>query len=197
LDGETTSTNANLQLGAVEKLSEIWSVTATAGYSRANDKIDFTEEEFEFTQYGLVRVLIPVTLKSTQNGSVYAVSLNRQTELLSLTVSASRQLVPTGFAFLSRQDAYELKTTYSKSERWSFGGDVRRVSYQQPDAGGTSTNLNFVYFELSATWQWTEHWAAALKATRVTEHYVSPSIGVVDSGVSINLSRQFNWKSLQ
>jgi hypothetical protein len=125
------------------------------------------------------------------------VNLNRQTELLSLTVSASRQLVPTGFAFLSRQDAYELKTTYSKSERWTFGGDVRRISYQQPDAGGTSTDLNFIYFELSASWQWTEHWTASLTATRVMEHYVSPSIGIADSGVSINLSRQFNWKSFQ
>ena len=40
LDGTTTSRNANLQIGFVRQLSEIWSLTATGGYSRALNQLD-------------------------------------------------------------------------------------------------------------------------------------------------------------
>ncbi|MGO9513661.1 MAG: hypothetical protein ACLP2F_08475 [Steroidobacteraceae bacterium] len=198
LDGLTESTNGNLQVGYVKQLSEIWSLSASAGYSRANNRADTREEVLEFTPEGPIIVLIPITVKSTQNGSVYNVTLSRQSALLLVTASASRQLAPTGFAFLSRQDNYELKATYNQSPRWTFAGDVHRITYQQPNTSGPSTNLNVTYLQLSAAWLWTEHWTVTMNATRVMERYSSPStISVSASGVSIELSRQFNWKSLQ
>jgi hypothetical protein len=36
-----------------------------------------------------------------------------------------------------------------------------------------------------------------LNASQVFEHYGSPSIALSASGASVELSRQFNWKSLQ
>ncbi len=203
LDGTTQSSSENLQLGFTEKLTEIWSLSASAGYSRANNEIDTREEALEFTQYGPVIVLIPIVLKSTQNGSVYSVNLSRQTESLLLSAIASRQLVPTGFAFLSRQDSYEIKVAYNESERWTFNGDLHRVNYQQPEnaqtilASGSVYDLSITYLQISAAWQWTEHWTLTVNASRVMEHYGSPSIGIAASGVGLELSRQFNWKSFQ
>jgi hypothetical protein len=197
LDGTTQSTSANLQLGFVKQLSEIWSVTASAGYSRANDEFDTKEALLEFTQNGPIIALVPFTLKSNQNGSVYSVNLSRQTELLLFSTTASRQLAPTGFAFLSRQDNYEIKATYNESPRWVFSGDLRRIDYQQPSNSGTVTNQHVTYLQLAGVWQWTEHWTVTINASRIMEDYGSSRISIGSTGVGLELSRQFNWKSLQ
>jgi hypothetical protein len=197
LDGTTKSTSANLQLGYVKQLSEIWSLTASAGYSRANDEFDTSEEFLEFTQSGPIVVIVPVTLKSRQTGSVYSVKLSRQTELLLVSVTASRQLAPTGFAYLSRQDNYEIKATYNESPRWVFSGDLHRTNYQLPNNSGVITTLNVTYLQLSAAWQWTEHWTLTMNASRVMDQYGSSRFGIGSTGVDLELSRQFSWKSFQ
>jgi hypothetical protein len=197
LDGTTESSSANLQIGLVQKLSEIWTLSGSAGYSRADNKIDTQEAVIAFTPSGPILEFIPVTLKSSQNGSVYLVNLSRQTELLLFSAIASRQLTPTGFAFLSRQDNYEIKATYDESPRWVFSGDAHRINYQQPNYSGGTVAYAITYLQVSAAWQWTEYWTLTASASRVLEHYGSPSIGVAASGVSMELSRQFSWKSLQ
>jgi hypothetical protein len=197
LDGMTESTSANLELGFVKKLSEIWTLSVNGGYSHANNEIAFNEQALESTPDGLAVVLIPVDVKSSQNGSVFSINLSRQTELLTLVLDASRQLVPSGFAFLSRQESYGIKATYAASERWTLGADAHRVTYQQPQANGAVTDLDISSLKAFATWQWTEHWTLAVNLSYLLEHYGSPSIGINSTGLSIELSRQFNWKSLQ
>jgi hypothetical protein len=199
LNGLTESTSANLQAGFTRQLSEIWSVSATGGYSRANNRGDTDEFiGYEITPSGFVPVFIPVTLKSTQTGSVFSANVSRQTQLLLLAATASRQLAPTGFAFLSRQETYELKAGYTGSARWTFNGDLRRTNYEQPEGTGATTNsVNVTSLQLSAAWQWTEHWTVTVNATRILERYGSPTIGVDASGVSLELSRQFDWKTFQ
>jgi hypothetical protein len=197
LNGQTDSTSATLQLGFVKQLTEIWSLSASAGYSRANNELHTEQESLEFTQNGPVIVLVPITVKSTQNGSVYLVNLGRQTQLLTLSAIASRQLTPTGFAFLSRQENYELKATYNPTERWTFNADVHRVNYQQPQSTGAVVDINVSYLQLSAAWQWTEHWTLTLNALRVMEHFGAPGSDVASNGVSVGFSRQFNWKQIQ
>jgi len=199
LDGLTESTSANLQAGFTRQLSEIWSVSATGGYSRANNRADADEFiGYEFTPSGFIPVFIPVTLKSTQTGSVFSANVSRQTQLLLLAATASRQLTPTGLAFLSRQETYELKAGYTGSARWTFNGDLRRIVYEQPEGtGSTTSSLNVTSLQLSAAWQWTEHWTVTVNATHVLERYGSPTISVDTSGVSLELSRQFDWKTFQ
>jgi hypothetical protein len=197
LDGTTESGNANVQLGFVKKLTEIWSLSASGGYSRANNELNITEEFLEFTASGLAVVTVPIAEKSSQNGSLFSASLARQTELLLLSADASRQLTPTGFVFLSRQDSYGLKATYTPSERWSIGADAHRFAYQQPQRTGPIVDLDITALKIFATWQWTEHWTAAINASYVLEHYGTPSIGIASTGVSIELSRQFDWKKFQ
>jgi hypothetical protein len=194
LDGTTRSTSANLQLGLVRQISEIWSLSSSAGYSRADNELHTEEPSLEVIANVPTVVLIPITVKSTQNGSVYLVNLSRQTQSLTLSAIASRQLTPTGFAFLSRQQAYELRGTYTPSERWTLSGDVHRVTYQQPASTGVIAGINVSYMQLSAAWQWTEYWTVTANASRVMEHYGAPSVNVASSGVSVEFSRQFNWK---
>jgi hypothetical protein len=197
LDGTTQSTSANLQLGFVKQLTEIWTLNASAGYSRANDEFHTEEETVQIIQGEPALVLIPITVKSTQTGSVYLVTLNRQTQLLALSATASRLLTPTGFAFLSRQENYELRATYNPTERWTLSGDVRRVNYEQPENTGTIAGINVTYLQVSAVWQWSEHWTVTMNASQVMEHYGTPNIAVASSGVSLQFSRQFNWKQIQ
>jgi hypothetical protein len=197
LNGQTKSTSANLQLGFVKQITEIWSLSASAGYSRANNELHTEQESFEESPNGPVLVLIPVDIKSTQNGTVYSVNLSRQTQVLLLSAVASRQLAPTGFAFLSRQDNYELKASYNESERWTLSGDVHRVNYQQPQSTGAEVDINVTYFQISTAWQWTEHWTVTLNATHVMERSAAPSASVASSGVSLVFSRQFNWKQIR
>jgi hypothetical protein len=197
LDGTTESSNANLQLGFVKKLTEIWTLSATGGYSRANNELDTTEQLLEFIDGGIAIVSVPISVKSSQNGSVFSASLARQTELLLLTADASRQLTPTGFVFLSRQDSYGLKANYTPSQRWTLGGDVHRVIYQQPQRIGPIVDLDLDTLKVFATWQWTEHWTATVNASYLLEHYGTPTIGIDSTGVSVELSRQFDWKKFQ
>jgi hypothetical protein len=197
LDGMTQSTNANLQIGFVKQLSEIWTLSASAGYSRAINRDNLTEDVLELTPTGIIAVPIPFTVKSTQNGSIYSFTLNRKTELATISATASRQLAPTGFAFLSREELYEIKASYTPTERWTISADARRLTYDLPQGPNAIVNLTLNYFDVAAAWQWTEHWTATVTATRVMERYASTNVDVDSSGISIEISRQFDWKSFQ
>ena len=198
LDGMTESKSANLQLGFSKKLSEIWSLSATAGYSRANNEIGFNEEAVELTPEGFVLVLIPIQLKSNQNGSIFSVNLCRQTERLNFTADASRKLVPSGFAFLSLQQSYGVHVTFAESERWTLGADVHRIEYQNPSQNAVVTaDVKVTNVTAFATWQWTEHWTVTMNASRLMERYGPPNTNIASSGVSVEVARHFDWKQFQ
>jgi hypothetical protein len=199
LDGATSSGNANLQVGFVRQLSEIWTLTSLAGYSRANNRFSGDEEVLEFTQHGPVIVLIPFTVKSSQNGTVYSLNLNRQGERLSLTASASRELLPIGFEYLALQNTFELTAGYVYSERLSFNAAARYMRTQTPQEQGPSQQVTPKFASISASWRWTEHWTASVAASYVTETYTppTPSVHVSSSELSITLSRQFDHIKFQ
>jgi hypothetical protein len=195
LDGITQSTSANLQVGMTKQVSELWTLSAAAGYSRAENRYNLTEYVFEFTPVGILIVPVPFSAKSAQNGGVYALSASHRTELLTLSASASQQWAPTGFAFLSRQKLFELAATYRATERLTVSADVRRLDYDLPQGAKTSVNLDLNYLDLTATWQWTEHWTATATATYVMERYVASDLRLSSTGVSLAFSRHFDWKS--
>jgi hypothetical protein len=190
---QTESTNANLQLGYIHQLNELWSLTATAGYSRAIDKIDEIEKVLKFAPSGSEIVVVSRTLESAQNGSVYSVNVSRQATLLLVTLAASRQLVPSGFAYLSRQSSYVVAASYTASERWTVGANLSWVQSQNPavrDLAG-ATDIKTGYVSLSASWQWTEHWNVGLSASHVIDK-PSPNLELSSSSIGIKLSRKFN-----
>jgi hypothetical protein len=206
LDGTTESTSANLQAGLVRQWSEIWSATATAGYSRAENKLDSELPELVLTPMGLGIVLVPFEEKSTQTGTVYLANVARQGSRLTLNLTASRQLTPTGFAYLSRQDTYDAKGTYALSARWSLSGEARYVNAHNPELTDNPqlqtlvTDFRNESVALSASWRWTELLTLTVSGSRVTERIQSPNYDGVQSPnydvaaneLTITLSHQFN-----
>jgi len=192
LDGTTESRSANLQAGFVRQLTEIWSLTATAGYSRALNRLDTDEEFFVLTPNGPAIEIFPVREESSQNGTVYSVNLSRKGTLLSINAIASRQLVPSGFAYLSRQESFEVTATYSLSERWTLTADAHYLKSQDPQLQGGIIERTPKFLSLNANWRWTEHWTATLSASRVTERFQPPDINLASNEVTIGLSRRFN-----
>jgi hypothetical protein len=197
----SVSRSANVQLGFVRQLSEQWTLTATGGFSRALNAINLDEYsccEIENTPQGLtfVPVPIPVKAESAQNGSVYLLNLTHQGERLALSGVVSRQLTPTGFAFLSRQENYELKAAYTLSDRWSFSADARFQRYQNPPQNGALSEVNVQYYTLAANWAWTERLTLSLSAVRVSNGFPSgigfTGYNVASNEVTLTLSRQFD-----
>lgn len=197
LDGATESRSLNPQLGYIGKLNEIWSLSATAGYSRAIDQVSETLTEYFLTPTGVQSVLVPLNEKSSQDGSVFSFNLGRKGELLSMNFAASRQLVPSGFAYLTRQEIYEITASYQYTERWSLSGDLRLVQYQIPTLGqNASSDLSTYYGSVSAAWQWTEHLTLTMSIARAVEKFATPAISVDANSVSIQLVRKFNQMTL-
>lgn len=192
LDGTTESRNGNLQVGFIRQLSELWTVTATGGYSRALNRVDIEQAFLVFTPNGPAIEYVPYQEESSQNGAVYSVDLSRKGSTFVLDAIASRQVTPTGFAFLSRQDAYDLKGTLTLSDRWSFGAHLRNAISRNPDYEGQITTINLKYLGLAAYWRWTEQWTVSLNAAHIDQQFQSPNFKVDSTEVSITLSRQFN-----
>jgi hypothetical protein len=197
LDAETESRSANLQAGFVRQLSEVWSIEGDLGYSRALNNIDFDEEVLVETDMGPAIEFIPIAEKSSQNGAVYSAILSRKGVLFTFNLTASRQLVPSGFAYLSQQTSVDANLNYTASARWSFGADARYVRAQDPGVRGGVTVRTPIDFNLSATYHLTEHWTATLSGTRVTERVQPGDENVASSEVSITLTRQFDHIKFQ
>ncbi|HEY2463022.1 MAG TPA: hypothetical protein VGI32_03095 [Steroidobacteraceae bacterium] len=197
LDGTTESRSANLQVGFMRQFSEIWSLTATAGYSRSLNRLSTAQEEIVPTPNGLSVELIPLTVESSQNGTVYLVNVTRQGSRWTLNASASRQLTPTGLAYLSRQELYEIKAAYSLTARWSLTPDVRFVKTESPAQPSGVTDYTVKYFGLSTNWRWTEQVTLSVNASRVAEKIQPPTYNVSSNELTITLSRQFNHIKFQ
>jgi hypothetical protein len=197
LNGTTESRSANLQVGFVRQFNEIWSVTATAGYSRALNQLNSEQAEIVPTASGFGIVLVPITIESSQNATVYSANVTRQGTRLVLNASASRQLVPTGFAYLSRQEVYEIKANYALTARWSLGADARYVQSQNPALPSEVTDFSVKYLGLSASWRWTEQLTLSIGASRVTEQVEPYNYNLASNELSITLSRQFNHIKFQ
>jgi len=192
LDGASESRSANLQVGFVRNLSEIWSLTASAGYSRALNRLSFNEEFLVETPEGPAIEIVPISEESAQNGTVYSVDLSRKGERLSFDAIASRTLTPTGYAFLSKQNLVQLAASYMYSDRWSFTAGAYYAQAQDPQPQGSIITQTPKNVSLSANWRWTEFWTVTLTAARIEDRFQPPGNSIGSSEVSIKISRQFN-----
>jgi hypothetical protein len=192
LDGTSESRSANLQVGFVRNLSEIWSLTANAGYSRALNRLSLNEEFLVLTPEGPAIETVPIKEESAQNGTVYSVDLGRKGERLSFDAIASRTLAPTGYAFLSNQSLVQLTATYTCSDRWSISGNAYYVRAENPQLQGGIITQTPKNISLSTNWRWTEFWTVTLTASRVEDRFQPPGNSIGSSEVSIKISRQFN-----
>jgi hypothetical protein len=180
-DLRTKSVNSNLELGFTRQLTELWAVSANAGYSRETNTIG--------QYYG---PFLLGTFRATTTGTVFAANVTRQGRLLAVTAAASRSLVPSGFSFLSLQNSYQLSFHYPRTERWTFDGHVRWLKSQEPQIVGPTADQSYLDLGLSAAWLFTEKWTLTLRASRLTAKYSPSSINVGASGFTVQLSRRFD-----
>jgi hypothetical protein len=190
LDGITRSTNYNFQLGFDRQLTEIWTLSTSAGYAKSNNsqKIFYGPFFIGSTEYGpyLLR-----TIESVQKGPIYSASLTRRGEQLILAASASRAYQPSGFEYLSRQDIAQLDLDYTLSERWTFGAKVNYRNTATPFANGALYSVRYFSGQLSADWHWTPTWVISLHTTWVNVKYELPPDRAQSTGVSLEISRHF------
>ena len=180
LDGATSSDTDNLQLGYDHKLTELWTVSATAGYAKSNNQIEY---------FYLGRPL--GTVKSTLNTGIYSANLTHQGQSLAVTFGVSRALTPIGLAVLARVDSLNLQLNYTASERWSYGASLVWQAISEPVAGGGSLERHYYNGGVSTIWHWTEQWLVTLSASRVQQTYAQPTLSAASTGVSIQISKQF------
>jgi hypothetical protein len=184
LNGISESKSDNFQLGYVRQLSEIWKLTANAGYSRSvnSEKIYFTIFTYNF---------YAGTYTTNQDAATYSVNLSRQGEKFTLAAGASRLLQPTGFAFLSRQDAITLGAAYKQSDRWDYVLTSTWQQAQTPEFRGEVFDARYLNSLFTVNWHWTEQWVVSLQASRITQHYGPPTVDASSNGVNLSIFRQF------
>jgi hypothetical protein len=154
-------------------------LSSSAGYSKSTDHYNFG----------------PVSISSSQNGTVYSVNLTRQTETLAAVFGASRALTPTGFAFLARQDTINGLLNYTYSERLTLVAGVTWAHISEPLVTGGTSARRFYDVDLSANWHWTEQWVVGLHLSKLGQEFAATlgerAIGPTSNGVSLEISRQF------
>jgi hypothetical protein len=186
LNGLTESRPQSLDLGFARLLSEVWTVNVSAGYSRSPD----SQKEY-FGPFYLG------TLDSTQTGANYSVLVSRHGENLNLSTEVTRALTPTGFAYLSHQDAIKLTATYQGSERldYSLSSVWQRSRNAEVSLGGVfnqrEVTVRYLNASFTINWHLTQQWTLATHFVAVNQHYTPPSIGASSAGISFDLVRQF------
>jgi len=194
IPGTTQSKSASLQFGYTHQLQELWSWSATGGYSRALNRVDYSVVEIVDTDAGPAFAIVPVRLESTQNSTVFLGTVTRQGARLTLSATASRNLVPTGLAYLSTQESLAFNASFAFSPRWSLTSSVAETKIQNPaqQQGAPDYSARVTVVTLQTSWQWTEHWTVTASAGYVLNDVTSSNVNVSNNSVSLQLSRQFN-----
>ena len=179
-----TSRSYDLQLGFERQVTELWTLSASLGYARSQNSEKQYIDFFGFPLY-------LGTVDAAQKGAVYAASATRHSEKSSLSVSASRAYLPSGFGLLSRQDSVGLQGFYNHSERWSFGAQVGYHTTGYPLANSSYSPVQYFSGDLSASWNWTPVWKITLHTSWVEDRYQSAPNNPQSRGVSLQFTRQF------
>jgi hypothetical protein len=180
LDRITQSKSANVELGYVRQLDQVWSLSADAGYSQSKNSTRFFFGPFYLG-----------TLNSNQDGTVYSVNLARHGERINLGGAVSRALQPTGFAYLSRQNSITGSISYAYSERLSLSSSIQWQKESDPTRTGGTIHLQYLNAQLTANWSVTPQWVLSLHAMHYTRKYGPPNISGSSNDVGLDLVRQF------
>jgi hypothetical protein len=186
LNGITASRSYNPQLEFVRQLSEIWSLTATAGYARA-----INSEKFYFGPFFLG------SFKATENSTTYSATLARQGERFNLSANASRALAPTGLAYLSQLESAGFTAGFTQSEYWDYRLNASWQRAVNPVSSTEKTTQHYVNAQIAADWHWTPQWTLTLSLGRVSETFdiseafASPASSAASNIAILTVTRQF------
>lgn len=177
LDGTTQSQSTDLRLGFQRQAGERWSVFASAGLSRANNRIN--------------RFIIgPV--ESTQTGTVYDLRATRQATRFSVVAEATRSLRPSGYAFLTRETSYEISGNYALSEHLGLSGGARWQETANPQFGSQPRlDGRSINFRMALAWQWRANWYLQSATSHIHQDYGQAQNSAAANGVSVEVFHSF------
>jgi hypothetical protein len=197
VSGTTSSRTLSGQLGYTRSLNEIWSMNISAGYVRSQNQLNLEVPEIIFTGTGFEIIDVPVHIASQLDSPTYGLHLTRTGERLTVNLSASRQEVPTGFAFLSRQTQLDLQATYTLSERWSAGLHEYHLSSSDPSLQGQYATRTVNSLTVDGTYQLSEQLTLDVALSRVDEAYQASHVSLDSNQVTLTLTQKFNHISFQ
>jgi len=190
LDNLTSSRNFALRLGFDRKLTEIWSLSTSLGYAKSNnsEKIYSGPVFVGSVEYGPYYL---ETVHASQRGPVFNAGVTRTGETVTFKAYASRAFLPSGFAFLSRQDIADIEANYLRSDRLSFGAVLSYQTTATPAPNASLYSTHYFSGQLSAAWHWTPNWLITLNTRWIKVRYDLPPVEAQSTGVSLQISRQF------
>jgi hypothetical protein len=195
---ETSNQNRFLQSSLSWVLTERWSTTAQLGYSRLNSSAQaFICCAIASTSSGLSLVLIPVAQESSAGTLDYSLSIQRQSERLNWSLSASRSVQPSGLGVPLTQESVNLGASVPWTERLTVGTTLNatRLSDALASRGQVSRGM-YGDFGLYANWQWTELWTVGLLGTYRIQRALAQAPQESNVNVALTLTRAFGRVTL-
>lgn len=126
----------NAQLGFAGQWTELWSYSVTYGRSRVS----------------------AAGSGPAATGSVYAGSLQRKTERLTLSASATQSIQPSGFGFLTTVSEQTAVAGWQSSDRLGTSLTYRNVRSRDAFLVFSVDDRAYQALEWAGSWQWTEAW---------------------------------------
>lgn len=158
-------------LALTRLLSERWSVKAQVGYSWLQNRLVqpelFCPVSFLYCYFGVVPFeTVQVTLHSSGSSPTGQLLIERRYERTTIDLSGSRNVVPSGLGALVVQSDVAISATYQVSARWQLAATLHGASLSDatPQSQSQIGNRHAADLDLSANWQWTEHWQLQLGA---------------------------------
>lgn len=116
---------------------------------------------------GSIGVSRQTTATLTNNTTIGQLSVSYSTELSTFTLSAQRELQPSGFGIFTQVDQATVTATHSISERLSLGAEAEvyrdTSAFQSPFISFTYADRTYAESHLRLSWQQTPTWSLALQ----------------------------------
>lgn len=192
LDGSYSSDERFVQTAVSRALSERWSMTGQVGYSYLSARAQgYTCCQILEGPSGPYLQYIPVEETSSRGAPNYALTLERKEERLVLDLAASRAIQPSGLGALLTQDDVRLSASMPWTERLTLAA-VLHWSRLSDALGRLELDDRHYYdFDLSANWQWTEHWTVHVQTSYIQQYLSAQTPQSSGVTVYMTLSRQF------
>jgi hypothetical protein len=172
--------NPSVHMGLEGQLTEQWTLSASAGASRLQER----------SEYG------PFVFTSSRDASTYALALSRQGARRAFSLSYTRALQPSGYGVLLTQDVLSLTEHYTWSERWSGSAMLRGTRQVDSFSRINFGDRRFAGAELAATWRWTAQSLLSLEATYNEQRLDAILPHARGTALHLTYSRQFGRMAL-
>jgi hypothetical protein len=193
LTGLTTGETISVPLGVKYQLNPIWNLSLSVGGSRQRN---------EYIEQIEIPLVPPVTIQHTitQNSTVpvYSLSLQRNGERSSLSLTADRSAQPTGFGNLAQQEDATLSGSYQPAERWLTSLSARWLRARDPYSNGTYDVRMRVDAEADVVWHWRPVWDITVRAvhSNFRYQYLLTDEATQSTGIYVRLTRVFGTRGL-